>query len=536
VLFVVLYATKGFSSKAESPNLSILAFNDCYELHPLADGRGGLARFAGVIKQTHKEMGKDRVVTLMAGDFLSPSPLNTAKINTPKYTGTINGRQMVDAFNTMGVEYVAFGNHEFDLGNEYLNNNLASSLFKYLAINVESMSPEELDHKWTDSAIIERGGVKIAIIGLVLDTPAVASVKVNTYSETVQKIKEKLQEWKNEKREYDILIGLTHQSVGDDKKLADDVPEFDIIIGGHEHENQFYVRSANRRSIPVAKADSNIKTYFRHDIYFTLPKDVKERIGTAYNNPGSLRVVSRLMPVDDTLKPDPETQAVCDWWRSEAMKSFPGIDPTVPMAYFTMPVDARDSVTRNQQSSIAQWIAEAMGDDMSRFANKISEDCPPFPGFDAERLPSFFNTGSIRIDDVLQGCLSEYDALRLLPFGNSTYTIRLSGQALKQALESGYHAKGSGEYISWDPDVITLGNNDEFLIGNTPINVDATYCVNVAGYMIKPSTPTYFTPGTFEVIQGSDKSINMAVIDYFQKKFPPANGGCSAQHLYVPKY
>ncbi|CAF4258983.1 unnamed protein product [Rotaria sordida] len=87
-----------------------LQMNDVYELLPLDKGcKGGLARVA-YIRQSLKQENSN-TYTILAGDFLSPSVLGFLTVN-----GTIfNEKQIIATINTLGVDFVTFGNHEFDL-------------------------------------------------------------------------------------------------------------------------------------------------------------------------------------------------------------------------------------------------------------------------------------------------------------------------------------------------------------------------------------------------------------------------------------
>ena len=123
MLFALFYGCKATKEAAavskDDGQISfvIVQMNDVYEIAPLGGGKyGGLARVAHV---------RDSLATInpntylvMAGDFLNPSLLGTMKLDGER----INGRQMVDVMNIMGVDLATFGNHEFDVGREACKN------------------------------------------------------------------------------------------------------------------------------------------------------------------------------------------------------------------------------------------------------------------------------------------------------------------------------------------------------------------------------------------------------------------------------
>jgi 2',3'-cyclic-nucleotide 2'-phosphodiesterase (5'-nucleotidase family) len=90
---------------AQSTRVTLLQVNDVYEITPLR-GKGGIAELSTLLKL--ERASNPNHVTLVAGDFLSPSLMS----------GLLKGAQMVELFNAIDVDYVVFGNHEFDFGPE----------------------------------------------------------------------------------------------------------------------------------------------------------------------------------------------------------------------------------------------------------------------------------------------------------------------------------------------------------------------------------------------------------------------------------
>ena len=111
----------------------LLQLNDVYEIAPLEGGNaGGLARVASVRKELLRE--NPNVVTIIAGDFLSPSlTANLSLENGEK----IAGLQMIETLNTMGLDYATFGNHEFDLRDSaLLSKRINQCNFRFVTANV----------------------------------------------------------------------------------------------------------------------------------------------------------------------------------------------------------------------------------------------------------------------------------------------------------------------------------------------------------------------------------------------------------------
>lgn len=176
---IALVACKAKPPAAPQPDttsLRIVALNDfhgaLYEA-PLRDapGRalGGYPVLAGAIDALRAE--DPDLVLLDGGDvFQGAWPVNASK-----------GMGSVEAFNLLGVDAAAIGNHEFDYGGIEGGHPLRGALeagaqasdFTWLTANIEQADgtpwlPEGV-RPWT---LIERKGVKIGVIGLTTqDTP-----------------------------------------------------------------------------------------------------------------------------------------------------------------------------------------------------------------------------------------------------------------------------------------------------------------------------------------------------------------------------
>ena len=56
----------------------------------------------------------------------------------------------------------------------------------------------------------------------------------------------------------DTIIALTHLSLAGDTALVNAVPEIDLVLGGHEHENWALQRGPH--FTPIIKADANVRS------------------------------------------------------------------------------------------------------------------------------------------------------------------------------------------------------------------------------------------------------------------------------------
>src|SRR3970282_1090139 len=109
LFLVFLFCLNSFWAIAQTTEVVFIQLNDVYEIAPLEGGKyGGLARVASIIKEYKAKNPYTYII--LSGDFISPSALGTSEYEGKR----INGRQMVDVLNAIGLDFVTFGNHEFD--------------------------------------------------------------------------------------------------------------------------------------------------------------------------------------------------------------------------------------------------------------------------------------------------------------------------------------------------------------------------------------------------------------------------------------
>jgi sulfur-oxidizing protein SoxB len=185
---------------------------------------GGLDRVATALKAIRAERG-DRTVFLDGGDTWQNS-----------YTSLVTkGQDMVDCMALLKPDAMT-GHWEFTLGAERVKELIGQLAFPFLAQNVR-------DTEWDEPAfdamrMIERGGVKIAIIGQALPYTAIANprwmipnwsfgIRENDLAANVEKAR---------KSGAELVVLLSHNGFDVDRKLAGRVNGIDVILTGHTHD------------------------------------------------------------------------------------------------------------------------------------------------------------------------------------------------------------------------------------------------------------------------------------------------------------
>lgn len=428
---------KGDDGKIE---ITILHLNDVYEISPSsASGEGGMARVAALRKELLAK--NPNTLTVLAGDFISPSVIGTLKYEGKR----IRGKQMVETMNAVGVDYVVFGNHEFDYDLEDLQARMNESAFTWIGGNarmknadgsltrfskMRNNTPEESpDHVKLTFQDADGTTVNVGMLGVLINTGRKPWV---TYTDWTAAAKQSYEQLKGET---DFVLGLTHLNVADDKKLMEAIPQLPLVMGGHDHENMFFRINGN----VLAKADANATSAYVHTIVY----DKKSKRAS---------VRSQLRRIDNTLGEEPNTAAVVAKWEKIKNESLAtsGFDPNKKVTDLTTPLDCREASIRYQQAPVGRMIGQAM-----LAASKNKPVC------------ALLNGGSIRVDDILRGTLYEIDIVRMLPFGGGIAEVEMKGSLLRKTLETGLGNAGSGGYLQWTNIAYDAAGKNWTIAGNT---------------------------------------------------------------------
>ncbi len=448
-------SSTNYSFKKDSSNIyfTILQLNDVYEIAPIQGGKyGGLAR----VETLHKELIKEDPNTLLvlAGDFLNPSLLGTLKVEGER----VRGRQMIEVMNAMNFDLVAFGNHEFDLSYEQLQNRLNESNFEWISANVSHVKQgkNHYFHKVTngkkhpvnDSYIQNLNSnntqFKIGFVSVCIPSNPRSYV---SYGDVFIEAERSYNTIKNE---VDVVLGLTHLAIEDDRKLAKLLPNVPILMGGHEHTNSYETLG----DVKIAKADANAKTVYIHRFEYN-PQTKKTR------------VKSELKTIDKSIPPDDTINSIVEKWQHILANNIKNIisKPEEIILKTKVPLEARDTPTRSRQTNMGDIIAKAMS-----FSYDNTVDC------------AFVNGGSIRLDDILVGKISALDIFRVLPYGGQVYKVKVKGRLLKEVLDFGENSKGKGAYLQ-HYNIKKQGEN--WMIGGQYLKLDKIYTIATTDYLLK---------------------------------------------------
>jgi len=136
----------------------------------------------------------------------------------------------------------SLGNHEFDDGVEGLIPFIQNATFPIVTANLDlSQQPNLAATKLRNSTILNVSGKKIGVIGyLTPETKILSSSENVIFKDEVQSIQEEVRKLK--KQGVNIFIALGHSGFETDKRIAREVEDIDLVIGGHT--NTFLYRGS----------------------------------------------------------------------------------------------------------------------------------------------------------------------------------------------------------------------------------------------------------------------------------------------------
>ncbi|WP_207264630.1 5'-nucleotidase C-terminal domain-containing protein [Desulfovibrio sp. Huiquan2017] len=419
---------------------------------------GGWARLGQAVKAVRAE--RPNVLLLHAGDAVQGG----------LYFLKFNGRPEMELLDRLGFDAFELGNHEFDRGASFLAGMLAHTKVPVLCANLHASDEPALAARVKPYVIVEKGGERIGIIGLLTPEATVISSPgdVEFADETHMAI---LLARELQARGVNKIVLLTHVGFNEDRRLAATVPGVDVIVGGHSHTllgspdgvgalglhpaaaYPTVVKGADGGDVYVVTAWKWGRMLGRLDLTFDDAGHITHAearptliLGDTFKhrNDAGLKVELKGAERDDLLAlvaADPEAAVVP---ADPAIRKFLGPfsqgveamrtevigEAVLPLPHIRVPgtTDTGESLPRG--SLIAPLVCRAM---LSRL--------------EATGRPAdiaLLNAGGVR-ESVEQGPITVGAAYTLLPFNNSLVLLELTGAQIHRALEVGVD-RGGGAF------------------------------------------------------------------------------------------
>lgn len=369
----------------------------------LPDGAGpygGLAEIAYVLKRERAKAG--RVLHLDSGDSFQGA------IVFNEFSGEAEFRALAAA----GLDGGVIANHEFDKGAENLSDKaLADAAFPMLAANYDFQDADlpwatQLEDLVLPSVLYDLDGLRVGVIGMAnLSSLNSLDEQLNSLGIRVMEVGEVIPREAAALRAQgaDIVVVVSHMGLDDDKDIARQFPEVDLILGGHHHvalDPPLVVENEVEpgKQIVVAHSGAFAKFVGRLDV---VVKD-GEILSHDYT----------LFPIDQTVPKDPEVYEILREYEERLDQDY---ELGQVIGY------AEEQLTR---------YGGGGGDSM--LGNFTAEAMRAFPGVETEI--ALTNTLGIRAD-IPAGNITLDALYNSMPFDNTITTMFLSGREVQELLD-----------------------------------------------------------------------------------------------------
>lgn len=408
---------------------------------------GGIAEITTLIESIRKT--QDHPVMLF----------DSGDIFTGSLASATHGRLAFELMITMGYDAMAIGNHEFEYPSEVLAWEKNRAPFPVLAANIFYKGT---DHPFAQAhAIIERGNVRIGVVGIMGQDAAtalipshIADLDVRDPAPWVQKSVDAL------RQEVDLVVLLTHmgktapmqtdaeidptvhRDIDADIPLAGAVRGVDILLGGHAD-------AGTEDPVIHPKTGTIIMQTYGQATHLGY-------LSVSLDDAGAITHCDcKLIPVNaDRFPPDPRVRAKIEATRA----AFPDLYRVIGRS------EAQLNRLYARESDLGNLMADMVRD---------------VSGADIGMIHS----GSLR-KDLPQGDLRFVDVRDVYPFVDDLIVVKMTGKQVRAVLEQSLTLERgimqlSGLSITYDPEAPRYGRLRSAHLGDDPLEDTRIYAVAV---------------------------------------------------------
>lgn len=451
---------------SESFDLTVFHTND---IHASIDNFGKMSYFL-----TEQRAQLDNSLYLDAGDIFSGNPVVDLQ----------DGEPIITLLNQMGLELMVVGNHEFDYGQRVFQDRRDESDFNWISANTRVADSSIAIEQTDPYEIFEFEDFSVGVLGLTQNPPAtnpagIAGLEFDSYVDTAL-------QYEYLRDEVDILIALNHIGYSADRRLAEEVDFFDLIIGGHSHTLLTEPQIVN--GTPIVQAGSNSSHIGVVDL--SIDGDTGE-----ISVDGRVQAVADLS--DDNV--DEEVQNLVTQYNrdlEEVLSQIVGFTNT------GLSRDGRD-----------------FGD--VALGNMITDGIRSYVNADI----AVTNNGGIRAS-IEPGDITARDVFTVDPFGNELSILDITGHDLKEVITysvnrrmtdagPGIDLQTSGlNYIVYYNDEDRSFAEVDLYINGEPMDLDQTYRLATNNFIASGGSGYDFSNAT--IVQEDAGQITSAIIQHLQ--------------------
>ena len=412
-----------------------------------------LSDFHGAIEGTSTNAGTALLTSAFAADRkVVPATFTLSSGDNigaaPAISSEFEEMPTIESMNLMKFDASTFGNHEHDRNLTHVQKIIGASDFQWVASNYSSLYPLKSGDKAAKPyTIIERGGVKIGIVGAnTKETPEVifpgnldytdasGAKKTLLISGNADGVNKAIADAKADGA--DLVVALIHEGWSENSggsakggliDLVNQIKGAAVIFGGHSHQLYSSIKpGANVRIAPslVAEVPNAGVSYNRVQICMDPVTD--KVLGSWVDNVTTARL--------STLTPDATAAALVKKYKDQLSAK---LDVKIGSVTDVFPRGGTPAVERSGETPMGDYLADLMrATAKTDFAITNGGGLrDTFPAATYKVVNTSYKrpaAGSSGPYDVTLG-----DAISVLPFGNSIATSKISGNQLWAAMENG---------------------------------------------------------------------------------------------------
>ncbi len=400
-----------------------------------------LSDFHGAIEGTSTNAGAAILTTAFANDRKAVPATFTLSAGdnfgaAPAISSEFEEIPTVEAMNLMKFDVSTFGNHEHDREMAHIVKMINLSTANWVVSNYSTLAPLNSGaKKVTDYVIVERGGIKLGVVGA--NTPETVEVVLPsnlsgiTISPDPNYINKAIV--KAKAAGADLVVVLAHEGWAENKggvaagtliNSASGIKGATVVFGGHSHL-LFNTISENTRWSPaqvIAQVPNSGVSYNQVSVCMNGSKV----IGAAVNVVTAASI--------SKLAPDAEAVALVKKYKDQVSAK---LDVKIGKVSGIFPRGGTPAVERSGETEMGNYMA-----DLVRAATKtqltiingggIRDTFPAKTYTPADKTLVRPATGGSGPFDVTLG-----DALTVFPFGNYVATTKMTGSDIWKAIENG---------------------------------------------------------------------------------------------------
>jgi 2',3'-cyclic-nucleotide 2'-phosphodiesterase (5'-nucleotidase family) len=391
---------------------------------------GGAASMVTLLRRLRSEVeaGDGHFLMMDAGDTFQGTPVGTLT----------KGRAVIDFMNAAGYDALALGNHDFDEGKENCQELVARANFPVIAANLMDQETGTTV-PWVDPWIVkDYGNLRVGIIGLITPETANMSFPANIagldFAPMAPVVRESIEELRAQ--DVDIILVVGHvgipyspeehfERMEADGWPADDEPRSTAMDVAHSVEgiDAFFCGHIHKGFDDAWQMSNThtllFQTYGRGSgagiVTLTIDTDTKQILDYDFWNERGYLVTL----FEDQFWPEPEMR---EYVSAQVRQSEAGMDHVIGRATGKF---------------------GRMGDGETPMGNTVCDAMLEESGADF----SFTNLGGIR-DEFGPGPITPRDVFQVLPFGNKMIVFKMSGELLREVVETRVSENHGGLYIA----------------------------------------------------------------------------------------